>query len=36
MVKESARNFRLTVHNFFSKGYTCLYVYVYVYSKWLN
>ena len=32
MVEESARKFRLTVHNFYFKGYKCLYVY----NKWLN
>ena len=30
--EESARNFRLTVNNFYSKGYICLYVC----KKWLN
>ena len=32
MVEKSARYFRLTVHNFYSKGYICLYVY----NKWFN
>ena len=32
MVEESARNFRLTVYSFYSKGYMCLYVY----NNWLD